>query len=183
LSFKRDIRLEEAEKIGLDFLAKTKDLYKRSLLAGSVRRREQVVHDLDFAVVPKGKDFGRWKDAVSRRVEEIGGEVVTFGEVISNFRYKGVQVNLFICLDEDAWGVTQMWATGPKGHTIGMAIKARARGLIINSQGLWTREEPPRLIRTRTEEDVGSVLGWKFKPPESRGKGGKRGLSEWSGLL
>ncbi len=173
LSFKKDFGLEEAEEIALDFQAKTKDLYKRCLLAGSIRRREPTVHDIDFAVVPKGKNFGLWKERVTLRVIEIGGEVASFGEVISNFRYRGAQVNLFLCLNEDAWGVTQMWATGPKGHTIGMTIKARDKGLIINSKGLWTREEPPRLIKTKTEEDVGRILGWKFKPPEARGKGSK----------
>jgi len=173
LSFKKDMGLEAAEKIALDFLAKTKDLYSKSLVAGSIRRREPVVHDIDLAVIPKERNFGVWRDSVTRRVREIGGQVATFGEVISNFRYRGAQVNLFICLDRDAWGVTQMWATGPKGHTIGMTIKARERGLIINSKGLWTREDPPRLIATRTEEDVGRRLGWKFKPPEARGKGSK----------
>ncbi len=171
------MELDEAEEIALDFLAKTKDLYTKSLLAGSIRRREPIVHDIDFAVVPKGKNFGVWKDKVIRRVRAIGGEVATFGEVISNFRYRGVQVNLFLCLNGDAWGVTQMWATGPKGHTIGMTIKARDRGFTINSKGLWTREQPPRLIKTKTEEEVGRILGWKFKPPEARGKGSKRGPS------
>ena len=99
--------------------------------------------------------------------------VATFGETITSFRYRGVQVNLFLCLNADAWGVTQMWATGPKGHTIGMTIKARGKGLIINSKGLWTRDDPPRLLRTRTELEVGKLLGWKFKPPEARGKGSK----------
>jgi len=174
LSFKKDMELKAAEKVALDFQARTKDLYRKCLLAGSIRRREPTVHDIDFAVVPKAKNFGLWKDAVSRRVREIGGEVVTFGEVISNFRYGGAQVNLFLCLNENGWGVTQMWATGPKGHTIGMTIKAREKGLVINSKGLWTREDPPRLLKTRTEEDVGRILGWKFKPPEARGKGGKR---------
>jgi DNA polymerase/3'-5' exonuclease PolX len=174
LSFKKDLRLEEAEEIALDFLAKTKDLYAKSLVAGSIRRREPVVHDIDFAVIPKGRSFGLWKDQVIKRVKGIGGEVATFGEVITSFRYRGAQVNLFLCLNRDAWGVTEMWATGPKGHTIGMTIKARDRGLIINSKGLWTREEPPRLIRTRTEEDVGRLLGWKYKPPEARGKDSKK---------
>ena len=174
MSFKRDIPLEEAEAIALDFVAKTRDLYKKRLLAGSIRRREPVVHDIDLAVIPKGSKFGAWKDRVSQRVSEIGGQVVSFGETISNFRYRGVQVNLFLCLDEDAWGVTQMWATGPKGHTIGMTFKARARGLVINSRGLWTRDEPPRLVRARTEEEVGALLGWKFKPPEARGKSDKQ---------
>jgi DNA polymerase/3'-5' exonuclease PolX len=180
LSFKKDIRLDAAKKIALDFQSKTEDLYKRYLLAGSIRRMEPVVHDIDFAVIPKGRSFGVWKDAVTRRVLEIGGRVTSFGETISNFIYQGVQVNLFLCLDEDAWGVTQMWATGPKGHTIGMTIKARDRGMVINSRGLWTRDEPPRLVRTKTEEEVGRLLGWKFKPPEARGKDAKKPAKfEW----
>jgi len=174
LSYKKDIGLEDALAVALDFLSKTRDLYKKYLLAGSVRRKEPIVHDIDFAVIPKGKVFGPWKDKVSLRVTEIGGKVTSFGETISNFVYRGIQINLFLCLDDDAWGVTQMWATGPKGHTIGMTIKARDRGLVINSRGLWTRDEPPRLIRTVTEEDVGKLLGWKYRPPEDRGKGEKR---------
>lgn len=170
MSFKKDIRLEDAKKIALDFQAKIEDLCKKCLLAGSIRRKEPVVHDIDFAVIPKGRSFGAWKDEVSQRVVEIGGRVTTFGETISNFVYRGAQVNLFLCLNEDAWGVTQMWATGPKGHTIGMTVKARDRGYVINSKGLWTREETPRLIKTKTEEDVGRLLGWKYKPPEARGK-------------
>jgi len=180
LSFKRDISLEVAEHIARDFQSKTEDLYKKCLLAGSIRRREPIVHDVDFAVIPKGKSFGVWKDKATKRVVGIGGRVTSFGETISNFIYRGVQVNLFLCLNEDAWGVTQMWATGPKGHTIGMTIKARDRGLVINSRGLWTRDEPPRLIRTRTEKDVGRLLGWKYKAPEARGKGEKPGEKfEW----
>jgi DNA polymerase/3'-5' exonuclease PolX len=175
LSYKKDITLNAAEEIALDFQEKTKGLYKKCLLAGSIRRKEPVVHDIDFAVIPKGKKFGRWKDEVSRRVEEIGGQVISFGETISNFRYRGVQVNLFLCLNDDAWGVTEMWATGPKGHTIGMTYKARAKGLLINSRGLWTLDDPPKLVRTRTEEEVGRLLDWKFKPPEARGKGDKAG--------
>jgi len=174
LSFKKDVRLDDAREISADFLAKTNDLYKRYLLAGSVRRKKPIVHDVDIAVIPKEKAFGPWKNKVIKRVTEIGGRVTSFGETISNFIYRGMQINLFICLNGDAWGVTQMWATGPKGHTIGMTIKARDRGLIINSKGLWTHDEPPRLIKTRTEKDVGRVLGWKYKPPEQRGTGEKK---------
>jgi DNA polymerase/3'-5' exonuclease PolX len=170
VSFKKDLELEKAEEVALDFLARTKDLYRKSLLAGSIRRRAPIVHDIDFAVIPKGRSFGAWKDAVTERVGEAGGRVVSFGETISSFVYRGIQVNLFICQNPDAWGVTQMWATGPKGHTIGMTIKARDKGLIINSKGLWTRDDPPRLIKTLTEEEVGRILGWKYKPPEARGK-------------
>jgi len=172
-SQKRDLDPKEAKKVADDFLKKTKDLYKKVELAGSLRRHAPVVHDVDFAVIPKG-EFTKWKKSVEERVKGMGGTVIVFGETISDFLYKGVQVNLFICPTIDSWGVTYMWATGPKGHTIGMNIKARDKGLLINSQGLFTRDEPPKRIPTRTEQDVGRILGWKYKPPEERGLAKKR---------
>ena len=171
---KKDLDPKLAGRVAADFLKKTADLYERCELAGSLRRKEPVVHDVDFAVIPRGEDFGKWREVVERRVEKIGGRVISFGEVISDFFYKGVQVNLFLCPGPDSWGVTLMWATGPKGHTIGMTIKARDKGLLINSRGIWTREEPPSLVPARTEQEVGNILGWKYKPPETRGKDTKK---------
>jgi DNA polymerase/3'-5' exonuclease PolX len=168
---KRDLDPELARAVAEEFLDKTRDLFVRSEIAGSLRRHEPVVHDIDIAVIPKGKDYERWKERVSERVQEIGGSVISFGEVISNFVYKDIQVNLFICPSKDSWGVTYMWATGPKGHTIGMTIKARAKGLLINSQGIWIRDDPSKLVPARTEQEVGRLLDWKYKSPEERGKG------------
>ncbi|HKW05260.1 MAG TPA: hypothetical protein VJN71_08185, partial [Nitrososphaerales archaeon] len=127
----------------------------------------------DFAVIPADHNYESWKENVSKRVIEIGGKVLSFGETISDFKYRGVQVNLFVCPGPESWGITFMWATGPKGHTIGMNIKARNKNLLVNSRGIWTRDEPPVLIPTPTEEEVGRVLGWKYKPPEARGKDSK----------
>ena len=169
MSQKKDLAPDEAREIAEDFLKKTHDLYKKSEIAGSIRRKAPVVHDIDFAVIPSDEDFGAWKEKVKKRVEAIGGKVISFGETISDFSYRGVQVNLFLCPSEESWGITLMWATGPKGHTIGMNIKARNKGLLANSRGIYTRETPPRLIPTPTEQDVGRVLGWKYKPPETRG--------------
>jgi DNA polymerase/3'-5' exonuclease PolX len=170
LSQKKNLDRETALAIALDFQDKTKDLYKKCEIGGSIRRKEPTVHDIDFAVIPADKDFAAWKEKVSKRVASIGGSVKSFGEVISDFIYEGVQVNLFICPDEDSWGITLMWATGPRGHTIGMNIKAEKKNLLANSQGIFTRGEPRKRIPVRTEEDVGRVLGWKYKPPETRGK-------------
>jgi DNA polymerase/3'-5' exonuclease PolX len=169
LAYKKNLDPKFAKKIADEFLVKTKDLCKRIELGGSLRRHAPVVHDIDFAVIPKG-DFGKWKEKVEKRVEEMGGRTIIFGEQISDFIYRGVQVNYFICPSADSWGVTYMWATGPKGHTIGMTIKARDKGLLVNSRGIWTRDEPPKLIPARTEHDVGRILGWKYKPHETRGK-------------
>ncbi len=166
---KKDLDPKFSGKVAADFLRKTSDLYERCELAGSLRRKAPVVHDIDFAVIPKGDDLGKWREEVKERVAKIGGTVASFGEVISNFAYKGIQVNLFLCPGPDSWGVTYMWATGPTGHTIGMTIKAKKKGLLINSRGIWTLDEPPRLVPARTERDVGRILDWTYKPPETRG--------------
>jgi len=176
---KRDLDPKFARKVAADFLKKTKDLYAKVELAGSLRRNEPVVHDVDFAVIPKGDDFAKWKEEVQERVKKIGGKVISFGEVIADFFYKGVQVNLFLCPGPDSWGVTLMWATGPKGHTIGMTIKARNKVLLINSRGIWTRDKPPKLVQARTAHDIARILGWKYKPPETRGKDTKEKASPY----
>ena len=174
LSQKKDLDPKFALEVASDFEAKTKDLYKKSEIAGSLRRKEPEVHDIDFAVIPSEDKFESWKEKVRQRVIEMGGRVLSFGETISDFIYRDVQVNLFICPGEDSWGITLMWATGPKGHTIGMNIKGRNKGLLVNSKGIWTRDEPPRQIPAPTEEEVGKILGWKYKPPETRGKESKK---------
>ena len=171
MSLKKDLDPKVALEIANDFLSKTKDLYAKSEIAGSLRRKEPVVHDIDFAVLPAIESFSDWKEKVSKRVEKIGGVVKGFSDTMSDFLFRGVQVNLFICPGEDSWGVTLMWATGPKGHTIGMTIKAQKKNLLYNSQGIWTREDPPKLISARTEKDISRILDWKYKPPELRGKG------------
>jgi DNA polymerase/3'-5' exonuclease PolX len=180
LSFKKDIPYSVGLEIALNFLEKTRELFRRAEIAGSLRRKEAIVRDIDLAVMPKTKDFGAWESELKKRVAEIGGSVISLGDVICNLRYKDVQLNLFVCLDESYWGVLFMWATGPKGHTIGMNIKAEKKRLRMSPKGLYTRDDFPRLIPTPTEQDVAKVLDWKFKPPEARGKDNKKRTAETS---
>jgi DNA polymerase/3'-5' exonuclease PolX len=177
VSQKRDLDPVFAREIAEDFLKKTKDFYKKAEIAGSLRRKAPVVHDIDIAVIASTTDFSIWKKEISDRVREIGGSSNNFGETMTDFLYNGVQINLFLCPGEDSWGVTLMWATGPKGHTIGMTLKAQKKKLLYNSQGIWTRENPPKLIPAKTEMDVARILDWNYKPPEERGKGEKAGHS------
>ncbi len=178
MSFKKNIERKIGIEIVLDFLQKTRDLYRRAEIAGSLRRKVSIVHDVDLAIIPYTTDIPAWEAALRKRVGEIGGSIVTAGDVICNARYRDIQINLFVCTNEEYWGVLFMWATGPKGHTIGMNIKAEKKGLHMSPKGLYTKDAVPRLIPTTTEEDVGKILGWKYKLPEDRGKDAKRARTE-----
>jgi len=173
MSLKKELPSADAQEIASDFMEKTRDLCKRIEIAGSIRRKEPIVHDIDFAVIPSTNDLAAWKELVIGRVEGFGGREISFGDTICDFFYRSAQINFFICPGEASWGATLMWATGPKGHTIGMNIKASKKGVLFNSKGIWTRDNPPKLIETRTEEEVGRILDWKYKLPENRGKGSK----------
>ena len=168
---KKNITYPQALEIANEFLEKTRDLYGKAEIAGSLRRREAVVHDIDFAVIPSIVDLSVWKEELEERSKRIGAVMNSFGDTICDLTFKNAQVNLFLCKDEDSWGVVLMWATGPKGHTIGMTIKAQSKGLVYSMKGLFTRDDTPKLVPARTEEDVARILDWKFKPPEARGKG------------
>lgn len=165
---KKDLDPAHAREIAQDFLMKTSSLYSRAEIAGSLRRREYVVHDVDIAIIPSDENRSRWKAKLASVVESIGGRVISSGELIVDIDYREVQLNLFLGRNE-TWGSTLMWATGPKGHTIGMTIKAEKKNLLFNSTGIWTRTDPPRLVGGKSEEEIGAILGWKYKPPELRG--------------
>lgn len=169
LSDKKNIDWKLGIEIARDFLEKTDQLYSRAEIAGSLRRMEPIVHDIDVAIIPAFEDFASWERALRERVVAIGGKVITTGDVICNVKFRDVQVNLFVCTNQDYWGVLYMWATGPKGHTIGMNIKAEKMGFRMSPKGLFTRDKEI-FVPTPTEEDVARVLGWKYKAPESRGK-------------
>ncbi len=94
-----------------------------------------------------------------------------FGGEYATISFKSVQINVLFTTPE-AWGAGLMWSTGPKGHTIGMNIKADNLGLKFNRTGIYRRDNGT-LIPTPTEEDVARLLHWEYKPPEIRGLGEK----------
>ena len=176
MSFKRNLTHKVATEIANDFLEKTKEFYARAEIGGSLRRKETIVHDIDFAVIPSMGDRELWKKSLTDKIKRIGGQMISFGEIICNIHYQDVQINLFLGAEE-TWGCTLMWATGPKGHTIGMTIKAQKKNLLFNSTGIWTRDNPPRLVGGKTEEEIAEILDWEYKPPELRGKSTSAGES------
>jgi DNA polymerase/3'-5' exonuclease PolX len=68
LLMKKDLDPKFAREVAVDFLDKTKDLYGRVEIAGSLRRLEPIVHDVDIAVLPGSREFEAWREKVKRRV-------------------------------------------------------------------------------------------------------------------
>jgi DNA polymerase/3'-5' exonuclease PolX len=162
---KKDIPLREGEEIANDFIRLTRDFYDRMEIGGSIRRKSPVVHDIDLCAITK-RDLSQYNEVV----KQAGGRMIRFGGEYATIDFHGVQINVLFTTEE-YWGAGLMWSTGPKGHTIGMNIKADKLGLKFKRTGIRRRSDDS-LIPTPTEEDIAKLLHWDYKPPE------KRGLSE-----
>ena len=162
MSHKREIPLKEGEAIANEFINLTGDFYERVEIGGSIRRKVPIVHDIDLCAIAK-RPVAEFRQVVSN----VGGKMIRFGGEYATLMFRGVQINVLFTTEE-AWGAGLMWSTGPKGHTIGMNIKADNLGLKFKRTGIY-RQSDGALIPTPTEGDIAELLHWEYKPPENRG--------------
>jgi DNA polymerase/3'-5' exonuclease PolX len=156
---KKEIALEDAKKIAKDFISLTKDFYSRIEIAGSIRRKVPIVHDIDLCAIARKpvSDF-------AETVRKAGGKMKKFGGEYATLDFKGTQINVLFPTPE-TWGAGLMWSTGPKGHSIGMNIKADQLGLKFNRTGIRSRSDDGTLVPTPTEEDIAKLLHWGTSHP------------------
>ena len=130
-------------------------------LAGSMRRRNEVVKDLDLVVaVRDGGAIGEGIIALPQ-IEE----VLAQGETEIRVRLaSGIPADLrMVSLKEFPFALHHL--TGSKEHNIALRGRAKKMGMKINEYGLFAGE---RSIPCKGEEDIYRALGLAFIPPEIR---------------
>jgi DNA polymerase (family 10) len=130
-------------------------------VAGSYRRRQETVGDLDLVVASTAPEaaiahFLRYEEIA--RVAERGPTRSTV--VLHN----GTQVDLR-AVEPAAYGAALAYFTGSKAHNIALRRIAAEKGLKLNEYGLFRGR---RRIAGRTEEEVYAALGLPLIPPELR---------------
>lgn len=159
----RRIRLAEAEQAVAPILAHLKKApgVKSVEAAGSFRRRQETVGDLDILAVTD-------RPAVVMRrfvgYEEVA-EVLSQGETRSSVRLRsGLQVDLRV-VPQESQGAALYYFTGSKTHNIAVRKLAQARKLKINEYGVYRGE---KRIAGRSEMELFETLGLAYIPPELR---------------
>ena len=162
------------------------------VLAGSARRGDENIGDLDFVVVADefpetDSSFMTWVSGGDRmRTYRFRLPVVhpDFPEILAwdlgavgmpspprnwptNTAYD-VQVNLMRA-DPGELGGTLLYATGPGGWNAMMRVKAKRRGLKLNRYGLFEVESGEK-VAGKTEKSIFKAMGKAFKAPWERGK-------------
>ena len=144
-----------------------KDRLKRAFpdhpveVCGSIRRRKEVVRDIDILVA--GADYERiTSEFVS--VPEVE-EVLLRGETKTSCRLNsGIEADLRV-VSEEAFPYALLYFTGNKEHNVRLRGMAKKRGWKLNEYGLYDGEE---LVRCKDEDEIFKALGLSYIPPELR---------------
>lgn len=146
--------LDEAESITRGLAAL--EGVRRVAVAGSVRRRREIIRDLDFVVVHAGSAGTR--EALLKRLDDAPGVIELAGKQGGlTLRFaSGTVVDVFLTPENEA-GLALLRATGSAEHLTQLDARARARGVALEPGGAWP-----------DEESVYRALGLPWIAPELR---------------
>jgi len=157
--FHYPVAADEAEKL-YDAL-KAHKAVERIAVAGSLRRKKEVVKDIDLLVSAERSEPVMEAFTALPEVEE----VVAKGETKSSVRLKsGINADLRV-VSEAEFPYALHHFTGSKEHNIAMRGRAQRLGFKMNEYGLFQGE---KLVPCKNEEEIFSKLGLAYIPPELR---------------
>ena len=143
----------------------------RVSVAGSVRRREETIGDIDVLVSCKdGKAAARIMDFFAGMPDV--GRILAKGETKTSIVLNsGLQVDLRV-IDNASFGAALQYFTGSKEHNIAIRGIAVMKGLKLNEYGVF-RKGGGKRIAGRTEEEVYKAIGLPYLEPEIRENNGE----------
>jgi DNA polymerase (family 10) len=131
------------------------------VVAGSYRRGQETVGDLDILVTAKGDSPVMQKFTDYDEVTEVVSKGGTRATV---FLRSGLQVDLRVVALE-SFGAALHYFTGNKAHNIQIRKLAQQRGLKINEYGVFKGD---KRISGKTEASIFKAVGLPYIPPELR---------------
>ncbi len=157
------IKLAVAEQIAEPFLAYLNAVpgIKQAIIAGSYRRRQETVGDIDILVACRKSAEVIDRFIHYEEVERVLARGTTKATVFLRF---GVQVDLRV-VPEASYGAALHYFTGSKPHNIAVRMLGVRRGLKINEYGVFRGNSR---IAGRTEEEVYKQVDLPYIEPELR---------------
>ncbi|MEM1445255.1 MAG: DNA polymerase/3'-5' exonuclease PolX [Planctomycetota bacterium] len=177
------VRIGTAYAVATMFVEALRDLpgVDQIEYAGSLRRGEETIGDVDVLVAADGDDASQIKaifDAFA--THEAVDEVLVRGDTKCSVRttkeFKGMQADLRVVCSE-SFGAALMYFTGNKEHNVKMRERAIARGMSLNEYGL-TKDDKATTVAAKSEEEVFEALDLAWVPPELREDRGELKLAE-----
>lgn len=131
--------------------------------AGSFRRRQSTVGDLDILVAAEDSEPVMEVFTTLPRVMRVHGK----GKIKSSIEFSDGQRAQIWVHPPEKFGTALQYATGSKDHNVRLRELALAKGLSLSEHAL-TKTDGSGEITCATEEEVYAALGLPWIPPELR---------------
>jgi len=157
------MKLENAKKIADVVIKRLSPYCQKIEVAGSIRRRKAIVHDIDIVLIPSDP----WN---------LEGEMLALarpfqpkmsGEKLKRFDYNGAQVDLYYATAE-TWATLLLIRTGSKENNIRLCSRAKELGWHLAASGDGLFNEKGERIAGDSEESIYGALGLPYQRPEER---------------
>jgi len=168
----KTIELVQARRWAEKIKSQLQPLCEKVEIAGSIRRGQARVHDIDIVCLPKTQT------AVNARISRAAAAILGSGaKNLSVELVNGVRLDCsYACLFEQDlfrpatpahnFGSLLLCRTGPKEFNVWLASRARAKEMQWRPySGLYRGD---RLVAAETERDIFSILELEFIEPERR---------------
>ncbi len=145
-SFQERMKINEADRLAekiAEHLEKKSELYHKYKSAGSLRRRKELVKDIDILMVPADPE----SDGLEKHLRELEGlhKVESGGSSkITLVLENGVKVDFRLVVG-DEFPAAFIYFTGSKEHNVKLRQLAKQKGYFLNEYGLFSREDEERL--------------------------------------
>ncbi|MBM4165458.1 MAG: DNA polymerase/3'-5' exonuclease PolX [Ignavibacteria bacterium] len=162
--------LQSAEPV-LEFL-KTQKGVSRAEVAGSLRRKKEIIGDIDILVSAKKSNVEIIMEAFTshENVQQVLGK----GETKSSVLLKSnIQCDVRV-VDDSEFPFALAYFTGSKEHNVEMRTRAKQFGWSLNEYGFSKLEsdehrgKAKQVIKCKNEEDIFNALELQYIPPELR---------------
>ena len=149
-----------------EYFKESADLWDKMTFAGSLRRRKELVKDIDIILVPADDKLEELKNYIKNysevdKVESAGDTKITLQ--LEN----GIKVD-FRLLEKDSFPFAQQHFTGSKEHNVVIRRIAKEAGYISNEYGLFDRETDEKVTGINSEADIYEFLDLSYIIPELR---------------
>ena len=144
---------------------------KRVEIGGSLRRRKEVVKDIDIVASSSNPKALMERFVGDEEVQEVRGHGETKSSIVLR---SGIAADLRVVSDAQ-YPYALMHFTGSKEHNVALRQRAKDRGLKLNEYGLFKGEKN---IRCADEEAIYEKLELPFIPAEMREDMGEFELEE-----
>ena len=158
------MKLQEAQQISKEVTESLSPYCERIEIAGSIRRRQPTVHDIDIVLIEKPEAVLLINGALASI-----GMIKLSGNKIKRLQYHKANIGIDLYFATPAtWSTLLLIRTGSKENNIRLATQAKRRGWHLSASGDGLFNGKGERVAGDSEQSIYEALGLPYQEPQDR---------------